>query len=942
MFSRHFYSTLLKTVLFVVAMTATSLSAQTSGEEAATKFQGHWKIDEAAGDTAYLYIKPRGRASVFWSGMASDKIEQGSWTFDAGLMTIVWDSGYRDVLEFPAENIVIRKTYAPDSRSGEPMLEARGERLDPRMPGSLTVPPTGPRETPATFTAGDLAISAMRSPYIGYWEVRQGGGMLSLNRREYFYLHLNRDGKVSQVQRDWSEDIAKQTGTWSVVNGEVQIQWPSGHKDLLRKKSDGTAELLTFSPKKSVGSNPDNTFTVTQIAASAAVGLFQAGQTRLFSVEDFVGFWRLDDRRQDLRPHLEIERWGNAYRFRDPNNPAATREPGSWVISQSGIIITWEDGSQDALEISPSGYFQKAFASGASLASAPLSNNKVRRISRNEAATAEAYARARQRAEEETRRQKDAEERLRAQADARRRAEEEARRLAEEEQRQRALAEEQRREAELASARAAVEAEERAKAEAEARRVAEAEERARADAEAALRARAEAEEEMRQAQAAVAKAQEPVAEPEPEPVAVVTPAEPVAPVEPVVPVVSAEPEIPVVSATETISEETTSDTSVTASEPKAVEPTVVDAEAEAKARAEAEAAAIAKAEAEAKARAEAEERRKKEAEEAARRLAEAERRQKEAREAEERQRAEAEALARQRAEAEAAARAKAEAEAKARAEAEERRKAEAEAKARAEAEARARASAEQRARPPQFTGLQPAASSAPLMQDLLWSLVLEEKFNDGALDTSLWTPGYPTKNVSNNELSGYSDEALRVRDGALVITARDRPINYGGREQPYTSGAVTTFDKFEQAYGYFEVRVRITEGKGLWPNFWLFSKGSSAIRVFDAFGNEPDRIYHTVISSESDGTPVQKSFQRKGLDLSWEYQVIGVMWTPSAIVFHVNGEEIGRVTENIPDEPMSLVLSMAVGGNAVGAPDGWTPFPAYYWVDYVRVFKLAQ
>lgn len=904
---------MLKAILFAVAITATSLSAQTSGEEAAKKFQGHWKIDEAAGDTAYLYIKPRGRASVFWSGMASDKIEQGSWTFDSGLMTIVWDSGYRDVLEFPAENIVIRKTYAPNTTSGAPILEARGERLDPRMPGSLTVPPTGPRETPATFTAGDLAISAMRSPFIGYWEVRQGGGMLSLNRREYFYLHLNRDGKVNQVQRDWSEDMAKQTGTWTVVNGEVQIQWPSGHKDLLRRKSDGTAELLTYSPRKNFGASPDSTFATTQIAASAAVGLFQAGQTRLFSVEDFVGYWRMDDRRQDLRPHLEIERWGNAYRFRDPNNPAATRETGTWAISQSGIIITWEDGSQDALEISPSGYFQKTFAAGASLASAPQSNNKVRRISRNEAATAEAYARARQRAEEETRRQKEAEERLRAQADARRRAEEEARRLAEEEQRQRMMAEEQRREAELASARATVEAQARAQAEEEARRTAELEARARAESEALARARAAAEEEMRQAQAAVAKTQEPV--PAPEPV-----------------------QAPVVSApakTETISAATASDTTVTASEPKPVEQPVVDtkaAEVEAKARAEAEA----------KARAEAEALRKKEAEEAARRLAEAERRQREAREAEERQKAEAEALARQRAEAEAAARAKAEAEAKARAEAEARRKAEAEAKARAETEARARASAEQRARPPQFTGLQPTAANAPLMQDLLWSLVVEEKFNDGALDASLWTPGYPTKNVANNELSGYADDALRVRDGALVITARDRPINYGGRDQPYTSGAVTTFGKFEQAYGYFEARVRITEGKGLWPNFWLFSNGSSAIRIFDAFGNEPDRIYHTVVSSEADGTPVQKSYQRKGLDLSWEYQVIGVMWTPSAVVFHVNGEEIGRMTENIPDEPMSLVLSMAVGGNAVGAPDGWTPFPAYYWVDYVRVFKLAQ
>ncbi len=889
--------------LFHFATTPAELRGQTGksagAQELSRSFLGFWKIDETAGDTAYINLKAKGRASVFWTGMASDKIETGTYVIEGDRLIVTWTSGYRDVLELSSPNLLIRRTYPPGSHLDGPCLsETRGERLDARIPGSLTVPPKGPRESPAAITSGEVYTSVFRSPFLGYWEVRQGGGMLGLGGREYFYLHLARSGKASCVQRNWKEEWNKQNGNWFVQGNEVRIDWPSGHTDIIRTNSEGNRELVAYRPGQTVGGANDGIYPARQVDVATAAALFTAGETRLFTIEDFIGYWRYDDRKPETRPHLEIERWGTASKFLDPNNPQSTRQTGDWKLTQSGLAIQWLDGSTDLLDVSPTGYTQKTFAPGTSLAGAPIASQAVRRVSRNEVATAVAAAEARRRIEEEKRIQTEVEKRLREQAEARRKAQETAQKLAEEEKKQRELAEAQKTAAEETEKLRMAEETARRQAEAEVALLALAEKTAREEAEAARRAQAAAAEEAARLSALEEAARSKVEASQRQQEPIKTPRS--APTRP------------------TSTEPTVSSTSAASSRKESESPKLsAQAQEEARLRREMEAAAL--------------------------RREELERQSREAEALAARRQAEAEAQATERARLEENVRRKAEEDLRRRAEIEAARKAETEARARAEEQALQRSLAEAAARPPQFAGLQPVAAKAAFMNDLVWNLVWEEKFNSTNLNPDLWNIGYPSRNIANRELSGYSEKAIRLKDGALLITARDQEITYGSQIQPYTSGVITTFGKFEQSYGYFEARVRITEGNGLWPNFWLFSKGASAIRILDIFGNEPDKTYHTVVFEDPNGgPPKQTGFQRKGVDFSWEFHVVGVMWTPSAIIFHVDGEEVGRLTENVPDEPMSIVLSMAVGGDLAGAPDGWTPFPAYYWVDWVRVFKLSQ
>ena len=78
-----------------------------------------------------------------------------------------------------------------------------------------------------------------------------------------------------------------------------------------------------------------------------------------------------------------------------------------------------------------------------------------------------------------------------------------------------------------------------------------------------------------------------------------------------------------------------------------------------------------------------------------------------------------------------------------------------------------------------------------------------------------------------------------------------------------------------------------------------------------------------------------------GPDFSAGWHTFGVEWEPGAIVWYVDGIERWRftVTSRIPNEPMHVLLNLAVGGEWPGSPDTSTAFPSYYDVDYVRVWQ---
>ena len=237
--------------------------------------------------------------------------------------------------------------------------------------------------------------------------------------------------------------------------------------------------------------------------------------------------------------------------------------------------------------------------------------------------------------------------------------------------------------------------------------------------------------------------------------------------------------------------------------------------------------------------------------------------------------------------------------------------------------------------------------------------VLQEEFDvDGAPDPALWSyelgdgsdqgiPGW-----GNNELQFYTDrpENVTVQNGLLVITAREESF----QGAPYTSARLITKDKFEQAYGRFEARMRLPWGQGLWPAFWMLGAdidenpwpGAGEIDIMEYRGQEPTTVLGSVHGpGYSAGESITKSYTLENDRFDTGFHVFGIEWAPDYVNFYVDDVLYNQITPaDVPGEwvfnkPFYILINLAVGGSFVGSPNAETVFPQTMLVDYVRVFK---
>jgi beta-glucanase (GH16 family) len=81
----------------------------------------------------------------------------------------------------------------------------------------------------------------------------------------------------------------------------------------------------------------------------------------------------------------------------------------------------------------------------------------------------------------------------------------------------------------------------------------------------------------------------------------------------------------------------------------------------------------------------------------------------------------------------------------------------------------------------------------------------------------------------------------------LGIVGAERAGSCAGQTFAYTSGVLCS--TLEQQYGYFEARLKVPAGQGLWPAFWLLgnegSTGVNEIDVHEILGQQPGTVYMT-------------------------------------------------------------------------------------------------
>ncbi len=243
-----------------------------------------------------------------------------------------------------------------------------------------------------------------------------------------------------------------------------------------------------------------------------------------------------------------------------------------------------------------------------------------------------------------------------------------------------------------------------------------------------------------------------------------------------------------------------------------------------------------------------------------------------------------------------------------------------------------------------------------------WNLVWEDNFDGDSLNMEDWNYETHEPGWVNNELQEYTDSTdnIYVKDGELVLKAIKDETEDGVK---YTSGKVTTQNKRDYKYGRFEARLKVPEGQGLWPAFWMMPTDENLygswprcgeIDIMEVLGHEPEKAYGTIHY----GNPhreQQGTYILDGTTFADDYHVFSVEWEPSEMRFYIDGnlyhtvndwytKQEGDDEKTYPapfDQPFYLQFNLAVGGNWPGNPDETTDFEnAELKVDYVKVYQL--
>lgn len=213
-----------------------------------------------------------------------------------------------------------------------------------------------------------------------------------------------------------------------------------------------------------------------------------------------------------------------------------------------------------------------------------------------------------------------------------------------------------------------------------------------------------------------------------------------------------------------------------------------------------------------------------------------------------------------------------------------------------------------------------------------------DDFSAKGLDRAKWNAEVTGIHV-NNELQAYVDSSATIftvsgsaaegaENGALVLRPQSSPgfKTNDGRNFNFISGRVNTKGKFDFTYGTAEARIKVTEGDGLWPAWWLLGNDTwpetGEIDIMEYVG-EKDWVSAAVHGPGYSGeTPfVNRQYFEKGNEATG-WHIYAVDWTPNEMLFKYDGKLMFRVNRKMVehygkwafDTKKHLILNYALGG----------------------------
>ncbi len=256
--------------------------------------------------------------------------------------------------------------------------------------------------------------------------------------------------------------------------------------------------------------------------------------------------------------------------------------------------------------------------------------------------------------------------------------------------------------------------------------------------------------------------------------------------------------------------------------------------------------------------------------------------------------------------------------------------------------------------------------------DSHWELIFEDNFN--TLDDNIWeVVDYAIHNqASDGGLMMYMAQNVSVSNGNLIIQQSNNPTYcppnpptvWGGcwpcvsKTYYYTSGWIETKPDFAVKYGYIEAEIKLPFFQGQHPSFWTYNiDGSPSYDEIDIFEMLPEKSLGDCTANHSDsyscyhdenrmttnahpdfaGGFTTSAFRVIPINDYTQWHKYAVEWSPSKIIWYVDGRIVSIVSNTGINELNRIILSF--GMDRAGYGSGFL-YPYTMLVNYVKMYQL--
>lgn len=244
-----------------------------------------------------------------------------------------------------------------------------------------------------------------------------------------------------------------------------------------------------------------------------------------------------------------------------------------------------------------------------------------------------------------------------------------------------------------------------------------------------------------------------------------------------------------------------------------------------------------------------------------------------------------------------------------------------------------------------------------------YKLTWSDEFTGETINSDNWSFQVEKAGQFNDEWQRYtnSNDNAYVKDGNLVIEAIHESENHGMNQ--YTSARLNTANKQSWKYGKIVARIKLPEGEGIWPAFWMLGASidenggdtpwpqCGEIDILELYGTKDDGAVeanmHYADKKDKHASMGAETFTLKKGKFADDFHVFELEWDANRFAWFVDGEKYAE-TDISSDELTEfhkehfILLNVAVGGTWAGRPDKTTTFPQHMYVDWVRVYQKAK